>query len=373
MATRMIFLLAGIALASWAPLVPYAKQRLGVDDAQLGLILLFLGLGSIVAMPVAGTLAGRHGCRKVIVTAALILAATLPCLALSDSFAALAMALAAFGASVGSVDVAMNIQGAKVERDTGLKLMSGFHGLFTLGSIIGAGGMSLALYTGASALLATSAISAILVALLALAAPRLSVETGGDKAPMVVVPRGRIAFIGFLCFVMFLAEGVVLDWGALFLIGTHDVAVAQAGIGYSAFAIAMTIGRLTGDATVSLLGDRLTLMIGSLLAAGGFAFAVAAPSAWLAIAGFAAVGLGAANIVPVLFSAAARDGGMPANLAISAAATLGYAGILVGPAVIGPVASHSGLSGALLMVGFLVCIVALLGPKTANIRGNMPK
>ncbi|WP_235935557.1 MFS transporter [Devosia aurantiaca] len=369
----MIFLLAGIGLASWAPLVPYAKQRLGVDDAQLGLILLFLGLGSIIAMPMAGTLAGRHGCRKVIVTAALIVAATLPCLALSDSFAVLAVALAVFGASIGSVDVAMNIQGANVERDMDLNLMSGFHGLFTLGSIIGAGGMSLALYAGASALLATFAISAILVALLALAAPQLSVEAGGDKAPMVVMPRGQIVVIGFLCFVMFLAEGVVLDWGALFLIRTHNVAVAQAGIGYSVFAIAMTIGRLTGDATVSRLGGTPTLVIGSLLAAGGFALTVIAPSEWLVLAGFAAVGLGAANIVPVLFSAAARNGDMPANLAISAAATLGYAGILVGPAVIGPLASQVGLSGAILMVAVLVCLVGLLGPNAANERGGFSK
>jgi predicted MFS family arabinose efflux permease len=367
-ATRAVFLVAGLAMAAWAPLVPFAKARVGVEDGALGLLLLCLGLGSILAMPITGVLASRFGCRAVIVASTLVLALVVPLLALVDTVPALAISLALFGASVGTVDVAMNIQAVMVEKDSGRTMMSGFHGLFSLGGIVGAGGVSLLLGVGVPPLAATLAISALLVALLAFSFSGLlpyGNREAGDT-PLFVVPRGIVIFIGLLCFLVFLGEGAILDWSALFLIATHAADPAQAGLGYTMFAVAMTVGRLTGDIIVKAMGGMKVVILGGFLAAAGFLLAVYAPSQPLALAGFLLVGIGASNIVPVLFSAAGNQTRMPPSLAIAAITTLGYAGILVGPAVIGIVAQHWSLSIAFVLVAAGMAFVALSWPLTAR-------
>lgn len=367
-ATRAAFLAAGLAMAAWAPLVPFAKARVGVDDGALGLLLLCLGLGSIVAMPITGALASRFGCRAVIIGSVLAVAVAVPLLAIVDTVPGLALALVFFGASVGTVDVAVNIQAVMVEKDSGRNMMSGFHGLFSLGGIVGAGGVSLLLGAGVAPLIATLVISTMLIVLLIAAFPGLlpygNREVG--DTPLFVVPKGIVIFIGILCFLVFLGEGAILDWSALFLIGTHRVDTAQAGFGYTMFAIAMTTGRLTGDWIVKSLGGMVVVVGGALLAAAGFLLAVFAPVQPLAFAGFLLVGLGASNIVPVLFTAAGRQTRMPASLAIAAITTIGYAGILVGPAAIGFVAQHWNLGAAFVLVAAGLVFVALSWPLTAR-------
>lgn len=363
-ATRAVFLVAGLAMAAWAPLVPFAKARVGVEDGMLGLLLLCLGLGSIVAMPITGVLASRFGCRAVIVSSAIAAALVLPFLALVDTVPALAITLALFGASVGTVDVAMNIQAVMVEKDSGRHMMSGFHGLFSLGGIFGAGGVSVLLGAGVAPLTATLVVSALLVVLLIVSfsglLPYGNREVG--DTPLFVVPQGIVIFIGLLCFLVFLGEGAILDWSAIFLIGAHMVDPAQAGFGYTMFAIAMTIGRLTGDRIVKALGGMKVVVGGGLVAAAGFLLAVFAPSQLLAFLGFLLVGVGASNIVPVLFTAAGRQTRMPASLAIAAITTLGYAGILVGPAAIGFIAQQWSLSVAFILVAAGMIFVALSWP-----------
>lgn len=362
--TRGVFLVAGLAMAAWAPLVPFAKARVGVEDGTLGLLLLCLGLGSIVAMPITGVLASRFGCRAIIVTSAIAVAFVLPFLAIVDSVAGLAIALALFGASVGTVDVAINIQAVMVEKDSGRNMMSGFHGLFSLGGIVGAGGVSLLLGQGVAPLAATLAISVMLVALLACSFQGLlpyGNREAGDT-PLFVVPKGIVVFIGLLCFLVFLGEGAILDWSALFLIDTQQVDPAQAGFGYTMFAIAMTAGRLTGDRIVKTLGGTKVVVSGGLVAAAGFLLTVFAPAQPLAFIGFLLVGIGASNIVPVLFTAAGNQTRMPASLAIAAITTLGYAGILVGPAAIGFVAQHWNLGIAFMLVAAGLIFVAVSWP-----------
>lgn len=344
--------------------MPFAKTRVGVEDGALGLLLLCLGLGSIVAMPITGVLASRFGCRVIIVASSIAVAIVLPFLAIVDTVPGLAIALALFGASVGTVDVAMNIQAVMVEKDSGRNMMSGFHGLFSLGGIIGAGGVSALLAVGMAPLAATFAISAMLLILLLVSFPGLlpyGNRESGD-VPLFVVPKGIVMFIGLLCFLVFLGEGAILDWSALFLIGTHQVDPAQAGFGYTMFAIAMTIGRLAGDRIVQTLGGMTVVIGGGLVAAAGFLMAVFAPVQPLAFTGFLLVGIGASNIVPVMFTAAGNQTRMPASLAIAAITTLGYAGILVGPAAIGFVAQHWNLNAAFIMVAFGLTFVALSWP-----------
>ena len=364
LATRAIFLAAGIGMAAWAPLVPFAKVRLGVDEGVLGLLLLCLGLGSIVAMPVTGVLANRYGCRKVLAVATIVLALVMPALALAGSVPLLALALAVFGASVGTVDVTMNIQAVMVEKDSGRPMMSGFHALFSVGGIVGAGGVSVLLGFGLTPLLCTLGVALLLLGLLAVAWSGLLPygNREAERTPLFILPKGFVVFLGILAFIVFLAEGAVLDWSALFLISAHGVAASAAGFGYTVFAVAMTAGRFAGDWIVHRLGGTAVMVLGGGLAAAGFALAVFAPSEPLALAGFLLVGLGASNIVPVLFTAVGRQTAMPASLAVAAMTTVGYAGVLAGPALVGFVAQVSSLEIGFLLIALGLVFVAATGP-----------
>ena len=356
--TRAAFFVAGFGMAAWAPLVPYAKDRLAVGEGTLGLLLLCLGAGSIAAMPLSAVLAARFGCRRVIWAASLVICAALPLLATAGSVPLLAAALMLFGAGVGTVDVAINVQAVIVERAAPRAMMSGFHGLFSVGGIAGAAGVGAVLWGGGSPLLATLCVAAVIVAVL-LAFGHALLPYGGDRdGPAFAIPRGAVLLIGGLCFICFLAEGAMLDWSALVLTALHGMDPAQSGLGYAVFSVAMTAGRLSGDRIVHALGGRKVLLYGGSCAAGGMALAVLAPSWPAALAGFALVGAGASNIVPVLFSATGRQRAMPANLAVAAVTTLGYSGILAGPAGIGFVAHATGLPTPFLGVAALLLVIA---------------
>ena len=356
--TRAAFFVAGFGMAAWAPLVPYAKDRLAIGDGTLGLLLLCLGAGSIVTMPLAGALAARFGCRRVIWAASLVICAALPLLATAGSVPLLAAALMLFGAGVGTLDVVINIQAVIVERAAPRAMMSGFHGLFSVGGIAGAAGVTAVLWGAGSPLLATVCVAALILAVLLMFGPTL-LPYGGDRdGPAFAVPRGPVLLIGGLCFVCFLAEGAMLDWSALVLTTLHGMDPVRSGLGYAVFSVAMTAGRLTGDRIVHALGGRMVLLCGGLCAAAGMALSVLAPSWPVALAGFALVGVGASNIVPVLFSATGRQRAMPTNLAVAAVTTLGYSGILAGPAGIGFVAEMAGLPTAFLGVAALLLTIA---------------
>jgi predicted MFS family arabinose efflux permease len=374
--TRLAFLAAGMAMSAWAPLVPYAQARTAIEEGQLGLLLLCLGIGSLIAMPVTGVLAAKYGCRRVVMLSGLICCAVFPFLAYAPSAPLLALALFLFGAAIGTLDVSMNIQAVIIEKDYGAALMSGFHGMFSVGGIVGAGCMTLMLWAGLDILPAALVMAVMVAAVLLAAGPNLLREPVAAErdAPFLVMPHGSVMFIGVLCGLVFLAEGAVLDWSAVFLTSSGAFSAAQGGLGYAAFACAMTIGRLNGDKIVGRWGGSAVLMAGGLAAALGFVGAVLAPSPWLALLGFVLIGFGASNIVPVLFSAAGRQQDMSASMAISAITTIGYAGILAGPALIGFVAHASslelafyGLACAMLLVSFNARIGATSTPGNARI------
>jgi predicted MFS family arabinose efflux permease len=369
--TRLAFLAAGMAMSSWAPLVPYAQARTGVEAAQLGLLLLCLGIGSLLAMPVTGILAARFGCRRVILLSGLGCCAVFPFLAIAPSAPFLALALFLFGATIGTLDVSMNVQAVIVEKDYGGALMSGFHGLFSVGGIVGAGSMSAMLWLGMDIVSASVAMTIAVALVLLAAGPNLLREAPAAErdAPLLVVPRGAVVLIGVLCMFVFLAEGAVLDWSAV-LLTNGGMSGAQGGLGYAAFAVAMTIGRLNGDRIVQRWGGRRIMLLGGLASALGFLLVVLAPSAWLALPGFVLIGCGASNIVPVLFTAAGSQRDMPASLAVSAISTIGYAGILAGPGVIGFVAHAVGLQWAFAALACGMLVVALSGSSVAPAAGG---
>ncbi|MGH8159023.1 MAG: MFS transporter [Rhodanobacter sp.] len=358
-ATRLIFLVSGIGMASWAPMVPYVKARLGLDDASLGLVLLAFGGGSMLSMPLIGLLAHRYGNRRVISVAGLLLCVAIPVLAIVPNVLTLAATLLYFGAMLGAVDVAMNAHAVEVERRDGRALMSGFHGLFSIGGLVGAALMSALLALGLP--LSNGALAiALLLALIVLSQRSHLLSHVDDAARQTVpfrLPRGLVLLLGVLCFVSFLAEGSMLDWSAVLLRDFRGFSAASAGIGYACFSVAMAAGRLAGDGVVARLGPVWTVRVGASLAAVGFLLAAMAPWPPVSLFGFVLIGLGASNIVPVMFSAAGRLPGQPPAISIATVTTLGYAGLLSGPALIGFLAHASNLPIALAVIAGMLLLV----------------
>ncbi|WP_292992115.1 MFS transporter [Pantoea sp.] len=365
--TRTIFLINGLGMSAWAPLVPFARDRLQLSGASLGALLLCLGIGSLAAMPVTGTLVAKFGCRRVMCFSTLLVLMMMPLLATADSHLVMAAALMIFGAGLGMLDVAMNYQAVQVEQAADKPMMSGFHGFFSLGGILGAGTVSLLLSQSLTPLTATLVVMAVMLLLLLWRLPVLMNERlHQPDQPWLVIPRGWVAFLGLLCFILFLAEGAVLDWGALLLLQNPEMTPAWAGLGYAVFSVAMTLGRFSGDKIIQRFGRYPVMLTGALTAAAGMSLAVLLPWPVIALLAFLLVGFGLSNTVPMLFNAAGNQRDMPANLAISAMTTLGYAGILSGPALIGFISQWISLSGAFLVIALLLLAVAVSARKVAR-------
>jgi predicted MFS family arabinose efflux permease len=359
LATRLAFLVAGFGISCWAPLVPYAKHRLSVDERVLGILLLCLGIGSLVAMLFTGLLSSRFGTRPVILASGFGLAMTLPALAVASTPVTLGVSLLLFGATLGSLDVAMNIHAVEVERAARQPLLSGFHALYSVGGFAGAAFITLLLSLGIGPFSCVLAGAALMVLAMFAAAPGLLRTRTAEGEPHFALPRGVVLIIAALAAITFLAEGALLDWSALLISGNGLVAVEQGGSGFMLFSIAMTLARFSGDALTARIGDRAMMLWGSLVAIGGFVVLLTATAAIVALASFVLIGLGCANLVPVLFRRAGSQHIMPPALAIAAITTTGYAGILLGPAAIGFVAKHVGLTAAFWMIPVLLIAVPL--------------
>ncbi|MGL3210821.1 MFS transporter [Bradyrhizobium sp. BR 1433] len=362
LATRLAFFVAGSGFASWAPLVPLAKERLAIDDGVLGVVLLWLGVGSAVAMLVTGAANARYGSQTIILGGGLGLALILPWLAVASTPLWLGAVLFAFGVSLGSIDIAMNVHATEVERAAGRPLMSGFHAQFCIGEVAGCAIMTASLSLGTVALVPTLICSALMTVALVLAWPRFLATGRTEQRLGFVLPDRGVLLIATLAAMTFLVEGAMLDWSALFLVDQGLASKAHGGFGYMLFSIAMTAGRLGGDAVVTRLGDRTTLMLGTLPIMAGFAALLAAPVGAIAMAGCLLIGLGAANIVPVLCRRAGKQKTMPARLAIAVTTTAGYTGLFVGPAIVGLISNMASLPWAFAMLGVLLCSVTLVAP-----------
>ncbi|MHC3750292.1 MFS transporter [Stutzerimonas stutzeri] len=355
-ATRCGFFMAGFGLSVWAPLVPYVRERIEMTDAVFGLLLLCIGIGSLTWMPISGVLVSRWGIRPVQLCSVALLALALAGMALTDSIGWLGLALFCFGGSLGVIDVIMNIQAVLVETAVGRRLMSNFHGMYSLGAISGAlvltGLLSLGLAPEVGSFMM---IGVIVAANLALARGYLPNRAPGGGLAFVR-PTGLVMLVGLMCFVVYLAEGAVLDWSALYLTGEKGLEVARGGLGYAAFALMVTIARFAGAPLVNSLGTARVIAFGGMLAAFGIGLSLTADHWALALVGYGLCGLGCANVSPVLISSLSRQDGMPVQLAVTVATTIGFAGVLAGPAMMGMVAHFSSLGMA-----FALLAVLLLG------------
>lgn len=358
-ATRVGFFMAGFGLSVWAPLVPYVRERIEMSDALFGTLLLCIGIGSLSWMPLSGLLVTRCGIRPVVLSSVALLLIALGGMAMTESIWMLALSLFFFGGSLGVIDVVLNIQGVMIERDTGKRYMSNFHGMFSLGSICGALALTVALTLGLAPLTGTL----LMIAVIAVA--NLLVTTGflRDKAPAggvaFIRPTGIVLLVGALCFVVYLAEGAILDWSALYLTEQKALETAKGGLGYASFALMVTIGRFAGGPVVNALGTARVIGFGGLLAAIGIGLSLVTEHWAFALVGYGLCGLGCANVSPVLISSLSRQRGMPVHQAITAATTIGFAGVLAGPALIGVIAHYGSLTLAFGLLALLLASLAL--------------
>ena len=362
-ATRAIFFVTGMAMGLWAALVPYAQLRTHSEAGDLGLLLLCLGAGSLLSMLGSGRIIGRFGCRAVIVAAVVLYCLMLPLLAVFSDIWLLALSLFIFGMGIGLADVAVNVQGTLVEQAADKPLMSGFHCLWSVGGIAGAGGGALLLSAG----ITPPGSTFFAVALVALVTawsfrgmlPFGAHEEEGAEGKPKARPNFRLVLMAVMAMICFMAEGAVLDWGGVFLTRERGLALEHAGWGFAVFAVTMSLMRLTGDAIVSALGRKRILVVGGVLGIAGYLMVVLLPGWILPLCGFALVGIGAANIVPVLITLAGQEKVMPVNMSVAMVATLGYLGVLGGPAVIGFIAHLSSLYVAFSVVAAAFLIITL--------------
>ena len=360
-AARAFFFIGGFGTATWAPLVPLLRERLMVGDDVLGMLLLCIGVGSLLTMPLSGALAMRLGCRRVVMTASILFAAILLLVSCVDALSLAVPIVLIFGAVMGCIDVVVNIVAVLVEKGIGRRIMSGMHAFWSLGGFAGAG--LYGVWVGLLGLtpFQSTAIAAGLILLLTAVYGRHLIPYGGGGGALLALPRGIIVFVGMTAFIAFLSEGAVMDWGGVYLTTVRGMDLALAGTGYSVFSAAMLTMRFLGDCVVQRIGALLVAVGGALLAFGGILLVMFAPVDALLYAGFFAIGIGSANIVPVFFSLMGRQNVMPVSAAVSAVSTMGYLGILAGPAAIGFVSSLTTLQTAFAMLAALSILQAVIG------------
>ena len=369
LSTRFSFFGLGFATAAWAPLIPFAQQRLHFNHADFGLLLLCSGLGAMLAMPATGKIVQRVGCRVPIGFALLLLAVLLPSLSLWTSPLMMAITLFLFGTAAGSLGVALNIQAVVVEKNSLKSLMSGFHGMASLGGLAGVLTITALLALSISSVMSAFAVSLLLVIIVFLSVPysikaventSLEASSKVKKSIRQRLPQPLIILIGIACFIIFMVEGAAMDWSGIYLTQQYGVNTTFAGLAYTFFAIAMTTGRFTGHYLIRYFGEKKLLTYSAICATLGLALVSIAPYWWLVLVGYTLVGTGCSNIVPIMFSRAGRQTVMPSAVALSCVSTMAYTGILVGPAFIGMVSELIGLSTVFMALsGLLLLIVAL--------------
>ena len=361
-ATRAIFFVSGFGAASWAPLVPVLRERLAIGDDLLGVLLLCIGIGSLLVMPIAGVLAERIGCRRVLIVSAVLYAASLLSICFVNSFWMAVPVIFFFGGLMGCMDVVMNIAAVIVEQGIGLRIMSGMHGFWSLGGFVGAGlyGVWVGL-AGLTAFQSTLIAAVLMLALTAVFGRHLIPYGGGGGGSLIAIPRGIVAFVGVTAFIAFLSEGAVMDWSGVYLTTVRGMDLSLAGMGFSVFSGAMLLMRFLGDHVIQRIGQFPVAVGGALLAFVGILLVMFAPVNTLLYLGFFAIGIGSANIVPVFFSLMGRQSVMPVGTAVSAVSTMGYLGILAGPAAIGFVSAQTNLMTAFGMIAALCIVQALVG------------
>lgn len=372
-----LFLLPGLSLAAWVTRTPEVRDLLGASTAQMGLVLFGLSLGSMAGILSSGPLVMRLGTRPVALTGSALVVIALPIIALGAVTGLpllTAAGLAVFGVGVGGGEVAMNVEGAEVERLGGRSFLPALHGSFSLGTVIGAGLGILANAVSFPVITHLGLTAVVGAGLLLWAAPAIPAGTGRttpeEREAQAAAPKlallgdVRLLFIGGVVLAMALAEGTANDWLPLVMVDGHAFGATMGSTVFALFAAAMTVGRFSGGPLVARAGRSRVLMVSALFAALGLALISFVDSQAVAVLAVVLWGLGASLGFPLALSAAGDSGPNPAAR-VALASTIGYLAFLVGPPTLGLLGEHVGLRGALVVPLVVALVAAFLASSTA--------
>jgi predicted MFS family arabinose efflux permease len=354
MAARAQFAALGVAGGAWGVHIPSVKTQYGLGEAMLSTVLLAAAVGAVLSLFAAGRLVGRLGARRATVAAAVVMGAMLALVLVWPSLALLLPAMLLFGAAMSLFDVAINTEGTALESLTGRTVMSNLHAMFSVGAMAGAALTGALLRAGVAPVLQLVAIGAAIVVSAALAAPSMldahPAPDADEPQAHFAWPKGLLLAIGLMIFAGMSAEGVMYDWCVLYL--KQEVGMPQdaAAMGYAAFAGAMALARFAGDALRARYPEHRLLSGGAALAALSMTVVLWSGDPTLSIVGYALIGAGLAPVVPILFNAATRVPGTSRAAAIAAVSSIGYAGFMIGPPLIGGIAQSVSLTAAMFVV-----------------------
>ena len=340
---------------------------LGLSDGELGLVLACIAVGAIAAMPLAGAAGARFGSRRATRGALLLACVAVGVIALAPSFLTIAALAVFLGMTMGALDVSMNAHGVAVETQYGRPILSSFHAAFSLGGLAGGALGALAAAAGLDVRVHLALVAFVSLVIGLLWSRRFlgaDVDAVGAADPTFVRPPAKLIPLGLLAFACLLIEGASGDWSGVYLRDELGTSAAVAALGFTAFSVTMTAGRIVGDRLVSRFGSVTVVRAGGAIAAGGFALALVVATPVAAIAGFACLGAGMSGVVPIVFRSAGHVGGMAPQLGLAAVSSTGYLGFMVGPPVIGGIAELVGLPSALIVIVLLGGVVFSLAPTT---------
>lgn len=372
-ATRAQFLHLGVIAGVWGVHVPSIKAAYGLDARWLALVLLATSAGSVAMLFLAGPLVGRLGVRTVTVLAgwtfcgALMLSLRLP------GVAALVMVTLLLGAGESLYDVAINAEGTVLEQLGGRAVMSGFHGMFSLGALIGSAAAAAMIAAGVPAPTQELAVGGAVALSIAVASRgMLAVHPAAEPSQRHSVrPRGVLLLTGLLICAAMLAEGVMYNWSVLYVQQELAAPQQRAALAYAAFAGATALMRFGGDRLRARVPERTIVAGGALLAAGAMAVVLLARQVTVALVGFAVVGAGLATVVPILYNAAAtRVPGVTRAAAIASVSSIGYVGFMIGPPIIGGLAQATSLTVAMATL-IVAALILPLGATRVPLAGRV--
>jgi len=361
LAVSALFLMNGFLVGSWAPKIPEFKARFDLSEGELGLMIVVFGVGSLILMPLAGAMIARRGSSAVVKALAVLCAPMLLWVTLAPVVWVAACVVFLLGGVIGGMDVAMNANAVAVERGRRRAIMSSCHGFWSLGGLIGAGLGGVAIQMAG---VMGQAVFVTLVATAVLAFAwrhiRLDGPAPGERARLRLPTSAFPYLVGLMALFSMIPEGAVLDWAALYLRQEMAADVAASGLAFGAFSATMATVRFLGDPIRERLGAVRTLRLSAGISICGMVAAGLATDPAFAIVGFAAAGIGIANMVPIAFSAAGNAPGLAPGIGLSVVTTMGYAGILFAPSVIGFVAEFTSFSRIFTFLPVLFLVVVAL-------------
>ncbi|MGW7217301.1 MFS transporter [Streptomyces collinus] len=367
-ALTVFFALDGFVFAGWVVRIPAVKAQTGASASALGLALLGVSAGAVVTMTLTGRLCRRFGNHRVTVVCAVLLSLSVALPPLTHSVLALGLVLLLFGAAYGGINVAFNSAAVELVAALRRPVMPSFHAAFSLGGMVGAGlgGLVAGVLSPTRHLLLLTLVGLVVTAAAGPtllrheppAPPERDLPAEGAPRRPDRRTRGLVIVFGVIAGCTAYGEGALADWGALHLEQDLNASAGAAAAGYSCFALAMTVGRLTGTTLLERLGRTRTVVAGGTIAAAGMLLGSLAPSLWAALLGYAITGIGLANLFPV---AVERAGALAGPGGVATASTLGYGGMLLGPPAIGFMADWFTLPAALTSVAVLAAVAAAVG------------